>query len=98
MRKSSANVAKEFGNAVAINMFLTMLNPKYRGKAFNWHKFVELAERHAEVSCYTCFPVEFFEKHEAKLKKIAVEAANKTANECLQNSGILEWFTEEQAK
>lgn len=98
MRKSNADTAKEIGSVIAYRMFLTMLNPKYRGKKFNWDRFVDLAERHAEVSCYMYFPLQVFEKHETKLKKIAVESASRTAKDCLEESGILEWFYEKESK
>ena len=91
-RKDAAiNKARNFGEIVAYEEFIVMLNPKYRGGKFQWSEFVNWCARRSE-SCWQAFSASEWEKWKPELKQAAREAAEAKAQSVLKSSGIMEWW------
>jgi hypothetical protein len=84
--------ARSFGVEVAYEEFTSMLNPKYRGHAFQWAGFVAWSGRRAEVSCWQAFSEAEWKSWKDELKQAAREAAEARAQAIVEKSGILEWW------
>jgi len=85
-------VVQAYSQAVAYNEFVTFLNPKYRGQNFSWVRFVDICERTAEISAYSCFSVRDWNKYQDRITEHAKRYVRLHAQEALERSGILEWW------
>lgn len=84
--------AQVMGAAVARSLFISMLNPQFRGKNFTWEKYKQMVMTRTEISLFMCFPVSVWKRHSKELIECAKHSAKLTAEECLKESGVEEWL------
>ncbi len=84
--------AQDVGNAVATHLFVTMLNPKYRGPKFTWTKFEDMAARQAESHAGLSFSSRIWNRYKSLIIESACHSARLTAKRLLKDSGVLEWL------
>jgi len=81
-----------YSHAVVYSELVTFLNPRYRGPNFSWSGFVDICERTAVASAYSCFSTRDWNKFQDRITEHAKRYARLHAQEALDRSGILEWW------
>ena len=84
--------AQQIGWASARGLFISMLNPKYRGQNFTWERYKEMAVQHAERQAFISFTDLIWSKHESKLLETVRNSAKSSAEECLKESDVESWM------
>lgn len=79
------DIAQNIGKIVAYDLFVSMLNPKYRGKNFNWDLFIDMVKRRAALQVSLTGD---FGKDNKLMERIAENVAQSTAEHCIKASGI----------
>ena len=85
-------IAQGHAQSVVYHEFVTLLNPKYRGKNWNWENFEEFAVRHAEVTAYQSFSDSDWNKYENYIRETARRTARIWARTVMQDSGLMDWW------
>jgi len=74
-----------YGEAVAIDMFVTMINPKNQGTKFKWENFPDMVNRIATTSLFSSMregtPTD-------KEKKLCGDTAKKWAERAIKKAGL----------
>lgn len=73
--------------AVVMNLFLHMLNPRMRGQKFRWSGFVDMAVRMAVAQV----PISM-SAYKPRMQPTVERWAKYTAENCLKESGVEEWM------
>jgi hypothetical protein len=84
--------AQQIGHISAKDLFISMLNPNYRGKNFTWERYKEMAVRVAEKQVFTSFTDAVWAKHEDKLLEAARNSAKLSVDQCLKESDVENWM------
>ena len=84
--------AQAVGRAVATDLFVTMLNPKYRGANFTWSGLEDRAVRLCATSCFTSFAPTVYARYEALIVEDAEHSVRLTCQSLLKDSGVQEWM------
>jgi len=94
--------AREIATATTLDMFTSMLNPKYRGAGFVWSEFVPLVQRWTKLHVKADLSEA---EHLACGRAVLTHAAKKAkdlAEKLLADSGVMLWWNDaaqrEQAK
>jgi hypothetical protein len=83
--------AQRLGQTIPYDYFVTMVNPKYQGTAWDWNNFVTLAVRMTNVTCYQAFSDKEWGKWEKEIRQIVTSTAKTYAEQIIKDSGVLEW-------
>ena len=89
--KGIVSRAQRLGQTIPYDYFVTMVNPKYQGPAWDWSNFVTLAVRMTNVTCYQAFSDRDWEKWEGEIRQITTSTAKTYAEQIIKDSGVLEW-------
>lgn len=84
--------AQQIGHISAKDLFISMLNPNYRGENFTWERYKETAVRVAEAQAFTSFTDAVWAKYEDKLLEAARNSAKLSADKCLKESDVESWM------
>ena len=85
---SKQDLCKAVGERVAIDLFASMLNPKYRGKNFDWNRFPDMCEQLTKSQVH----LSTSKKLTKKDVESAMEASKREAIHLMNESGILDWW------
>lgn len=86
-------IAEQVGFAVAHNLFVAMLNPRFRGKEFTWDKLSVTAARHARAAVGMACPNENgWGRDEKRMEEAAAGVAVMACRRILEDSGVEEWL------
>ena len=86
--RSRDDTCRIVGEAMAVTMFATFLNPACRGSNFSWEEFSEIVGSLSETQVGMALPV----KPTRKQARIAREAGIREAQRLLEKSDILNWW------
>jgi hypothetical protein len=84
--------AQNHGRATATHLFVSMLNPKYRGPNFTWDIFVRMASKTARATVYQGFSDADWNRYGPLLKESAGDSARLVAMELLRDSDVQSWL------
>jgi len=74
-----------YGKAVAVDMFVSMLNPKNQGPNFRWEKFPDMVDRIATTGLFSLMrdgrPTD-------KEEKLCKDTARKWAEKAVKKAGL----------
>ena len=82
-------------HAIVHHTFVSMLNPKYRGPAWRWENFPDFCARHAAATCWSSFSSDDWARWKEDIQQDIAARAAGYAQECLDTSGILDWWPKE---
>jgi len=83
------SIAQQVGQSVAYDLFVMMLNPKYRGENFKWENLKNIAMSLADCQVGLAG---VFGKDLLRMKEIARRSAGFTIDSCLKESDIQSWY------
>jgi hypothetical protein len=83
------SIARGVGSAVAYDLFVVMLNPKFRGSEFRWVNLEDMAARQASSSLGMQGD---FGKDHNKMQEAAADYARYIIKACLKDSGVENWL------
>jgi hypothetical protein len=77
-----------------VDQFITGMNPKYRGPKWKWESFKSNVIKMADASVYQNFSDAEWEAWESEVRAATKSAATHAADEILESSGVLEWWSD----
>lgn len=84
--------AQSYGSAVAVSLFVMMLNPKYRGGAFTWDKLEDMAAGQAATGAFMNYTPSVWARYGPLIQEAAVESSRHRVRELLEDSGVETWL------
>ena len=84
-KKAQIKRAKDLGEAVAEEIFLSIQDPRYHGPSFGLEGYPDMAARTARLQVSMSFP----HRIEEEIEKIAADAAHRKAKKILEEADKL---------
>lgn len=84
--------AQAYGSSIATTLFVSMLNPEYRGNEFNWSKLEGMATSLAECNVFTGFSPRIWNRYASLIIEDAVKSARYRVQELLRESDVESWL------